>query len=266
MEVMKALFLAFSLFLTISSYANLQVFPTKVMISSRQKTGTVTVRNKTKDKMTYKVSAVFYEQDYMGRMSPIDDPGVEKFSIIENLRYSPKRITLEPGQEQIVRFMVRKSNQLPNGDYRAHIRFEPIKKMVPNLVEKSSGMQMQIDARIAVNIPIIFSKGNDDRNLKLTDFNLKKENEKLSYNFKIKKEGNYFPFGTVKLFKIEENKEDKQIAFVHGVSSYVSERQFTFPIEDVSDLSNGTYAIRFFENEHTKEYKAETKVQWKSGN
>jgi len=237
--------------LSMHSRASLQVFPTKIKLSTRTKVATVTIRNKSTFKTTYKLSAVYYKQSFDGQMMKVEDPGASGHSIIEFLRFSPRRITLAPNDEQVVRFMVRKTASLSTGDYRAHIRFEPIKKEDESGSGRDNLVMMKIDARIAINVPIIYTHGNVDGKIDLKNFSISKNKDGNYFNVVMKKEGAIFPFGTFKVFRVGHKKEE-MVAIVNGVSSYIPERRFTFKMEDFKERS-GVYEIRFYENEFAKQ-------------
>ncbi|PIK16273.1 hypothetical protein [Halobacteriovorax sp. JY17] len=247
---LRILFAVSVLLLAASTYANLQVFPTKIKLSTRSKVSTVTIRNKGTFKTTYKLSAVFYKQSFDGQMKRIDDPGVGSHSIIKFLRFSPRRVTLAPNEEQVVRFMVRKTSKLSPGDYRAHIRFEPIKKEEEKSGGRDNLVMMKIDARVAINVPIIYSHGNSSGKISLEQFAISSNKEGSFFHVIMKKDESIFPFGTFKIFRLDGGKEEF-ISVVNGVSSYIPERRFTFKIEDFKK-KRGNYEIRFFENEFAK--------------
>ncbi len=247
---LRILVVSFLYFCSISISANLQVFPTKVRLSTRSKVSTITLRNKGTFKTTYKLSAVFYKQSFDGQMKRIEDPGVEGQSVIKFLRFSPRQVTLAPNEEQVVRFMVRKTSKLSSGDYRAHIRFEPIKKEEEQDGARNNLVMMKIDARVAINVPIIYTHGNVEGSIKLKDFSISSNDKESFFHVIMKKDKSIFPFGTFKIYKINEDKEEF-ITVVNGVSSYIPERRFTFKIEDFKRKS-GLYEIRFFENEFAK--------------
>lgn len=247
---LKCLSLTIFILLSVRSYASLQVFPTKIKLSTRSKVATVTIRNKSTFKTTYKLSAVFYKQSFDGQMKRVEDPGVDGQSIIKFLRFSPRRVTLAPNDEQVVRFMVRKTAKLSSGDYRAHIRFEPIKKEEESESGRDNLVMMKIDARIAINIPIIYSHGNIVGKVDLKNFSISKNKEGNFFNVIMKKEETIFPFGTFKVYRVDGEKEE-MVAVVNGVSSYIPERRFTFKMEKFIE-KKGKYEIRFYNNEFAK--------------
>lgn len=243
-------------------FANLQVFPTKIEMSSREKSSSITLRNRSNKTVTYQVSSVFYRQEIDGKMNRVSEVKEGDYSIIDYLRYSPKRVALRPNQEQVVRFMVRNSAKLEVGDYRAHVRFEPVAEKNAETNGRENYVMMNIDAKVAINVPIIFHQGRAKGEIFLNDFSIGADEKKqFSFFVTMKKTGRIFPYGTFKIFYISE-KEEELVSLVNGVSSYLDERRFRFSIEDFP-RKNGKYELRFYPDEYSKMPLAQTSLEWK---
>ena len=239
--------------------ANLQVFPLRADLSQRERTTSLTVRNQGTKSTTYQISSVFYQQDYDGQMSVNHSPPKAARSVQEHLRFSPRRVTLAPGESQVVRLMIRPGADMDEGHYRAHVRFEPIDNApdnAPNLV-----MRMQLEAKIAVNIPVIYRHGQTEGTVSLDKFAIQKsEDQGLSFSVVMKKSGNIFATGVFKIF--HESDMKKAISVVRGVSSYIDERRFIFPLED-SPLVKGRHILKFLADEFDESSVAEVEFEWK---
>lgn len=259
---MKIYLLLALCFWPLLAYSNLQVFPTKIEMSSREKSSSITLRNRSNKTVTYQIGSVFYRQDIDGQMNRVSEVKESDYSIIDYLRYSPKRVVLKPNQEQVVRFMVRNTSKLEAGDYRAHIRFEPIAEKGSDSGQRENYVMMNIDAKVAINVPIIFHQGRAKGEIVLSDFFIQTNKEKgSSFVVTMKKKGRIFPYGTFKIFYLGE-KEEELISLVNGVSSYLDERRFRFSIEDFPKKI-GKYALKFYPDEYSKMPLAQTITEWK---
>lgn len=241
------------------AFANLQVFPLRADLTQRERTTSLTVRNRGDKTTTYQISSVFYQQDYEGQMSLNNSPPATERSVKDFLRFSPRRVTLAPGESQVVRLMIRPGADLAAGDYRAHIRFEPMDsegKTEPNLV-----MRMQLEAKVAVNIPVIYRHGQVEGDVSLEKFSIQKDQKgELSFSVVMKKTGNIFATGVFMIYHQKDLK--KAQAIVRGVSSYRDERRFIFPLEDFS-LKKGKYILKFLADEFDESSLAEVEFEWK---
>ena len=60
----------------------------------------------------------------MAQWRPFRKAGKEEERPALNLfRFSPRRVLLEPGKEQIIRLIVKRKKNLPDGEYQAHLYF-----------------------------------------------------------------------------------------------------------------------------------------------
>lgn len=87
----------------------LLVAPIEVNFSGRKRSGVVTIQNQAPERTAYRLSVV----------SPMEtDEGIDASKWI---RFSPRRITLNPGETQKVRVLVRKPPDAEKGQYIARL-------------------------------------------------------------------------------------------------------------------------------------------------
>lgn len=245
------------------TYAELQVFPTKLSLSTRKKSTSITLRNRSKETTTYKISKIYYRQAEDGSMRKADEITLSDRALDEYLKFSPRRVTLRPGEEQVVRLMVRKSAKLAEGDYRTHIRFEPISQNEKKREDFVTQVKMSIKAKIAISVPVIFRQGQPDFKLNLDGLNIVQNQKESSYSVNMNKDGNVFAHGTLKLFyqKTKES-EKKLISIVNGVSLYSDKRSLQMKIPDFK-RKNGHYSLFFYEGKDDVKPLAKTSLEWK---
>ena len=100
--------------------AALLVTPSRVVFEDRTRTAQVTLVNKGSETATYRISFIRQNMTEDGKFVPAekDESGLYSDTMV---RYSPRQITLSPGQSQVVRLMLRKPKNLPDGEYRSHM-------------------------------------------------------------------------------------------------------------------------------------------------
>jgi P pilus assembly chaperone PapD len=92
----------------------LLVAPIEVNFEGRKRSGVLTVKNQAPERTTYRLSVV----------SPMEtDEGADASKWI---RFSPRRITLNPGETQVVRVLVRKPKDALKGKYFARLLVQAI--------------------------------------------------------------------------------------------------------------------------------------------
>ncbi len=123
----------------------LLIAPTKLNMGGRKRSETITVKNQAAERTTYRLKMV----------APLDsDPGGDASAWV---RFSPRRITLEPGESQVVRVLVRKPAELETGDYTARLLVQAIPEAAPKRekVKPGQGVGVQLTIVYGVTIPIL---------------------------------------------------------------------------------------------------------------
>ena len=121
----------------------LLVAPVKLEMGARKRTETITVKNHGPERTTYRLKMV----------APLDSDGGNDAS--GWVRFSPRRISLDPGESQIVRVLVRKPGDLPPGDYMARLLVQAIPPAEAKA--KSNGpeaVELKLTIVYGVTIPI----------------------------------------------------------------------------------------------------------------
>tara|TARA_R110002124_G_scaffold89216_2_gene228289 strand:+ start:372 stop:1223 length:852 start_codon:yes stop_codon:yes gene_type:complete len=86
-----------------------------------------------------------------------------EYSAEKMLKFTPKRFTLEPGERQVIRVMVRRPKDLADGDYHSHLLFREVP--LRNQERDGSGSDgkqkasFEIQALYGVAVPIVIQHG-----------------------------------------------------------------------------------------------------------
>ncbi len=258
----KLTLVALTLFFTNSSFGNLQVYPTRLFLSPRSKTGTISIKLKTDEPMTYRVSTMFYEMLPDGSMKQRPDLARSEESAKKYLRYSPKRISLKPGVEQVVRISARRFKSMSRKEVRTHLYFRPEEK-TPNknkknkLTKKESAFDLR--AQVAVAIPIIVSSEPSEKPHSIENFKLFTENGTNYFSFNLVNNSERYLYGDIKVYK-NNSGDRKLLTEVKGISSYIPKRLIKFSLTELNkgSIPNGEYLAEF--NEYSSVKKEEGKI------
>jgi P pilus assembly chaperone PapD len=119
------------------------VAPVKLEFEGRTRSGTFKVLNKDSEVVHYRiVFAPLIEKD-KGKDAK------------DWVRFSPRRISLNPGQHQTIRVVVRKPLDLAPGEYTARILIQAIPPVREKSTEPAGKIQVNLDIVYGVSIPII---------------------------------------------------------------------------------------------------------------
>lgn len=252
---MKSAFIIALLLYTQTTFASLQVFPTRLLVTDKNRTGELTLQHNGNTTTRYKITMVFYEMNQNGEVKKVPDPGTEKGSIASMIRYSPRSITLEPNLKQTVRLLV-KPEQLPPGDYRAHVYFETADDVSEENTKtlKNGGATMKLTARVAVAVPVVFRKGAKEAQLKVTQAEIIENKDKTkSLKVSFQKNGSSFMYTDLVLNETSLKKEEspQKVTEIKGVSIYNNELTKVFPLDPKLTLNPRalTLVVKDAENE-----------------
>lgn len=136
----------------------LRVSPMEVVFQARTRTQNLTVQNTANVPATYRIS--------LQHVRMTEDGGAEEvsgfpLSAEDLVRLSPRQIVLAPGERQTVRIMLRRPEQLPEGEYRIHVLFrvvppEPVAGMTPS---SPDGVGIHLRAIPGIAIPLFVRHG-----------------------------------------------------------------------------------------------------------
>ena len=245
----KKIFAAFlSLFLfSAHTEAALQVFPTRLFLNARKRVAQLTLRHVGNKAETYHISTIFYKMQPDGGVQQVENPSDEERPLLKFLRFSPREVTLPPNIEQTVKVMVIPSGNISEGEYRAHIKFEP--KGDDDSGDPNNGgkdVAMKLSARVAIAVPVFYAQGSPELKTSVKDFKLiTLEDQKQGFQAEVQAEGKKFLYGDIRVWFSPKNGKTIQVGTVLGISSYVPKRNIRFPltIPDGVNLKNGVLKL-----------------------
>ncbi len=227
--------LLISLLSASASFANMQIYPLRVHISPQIASASLTIRNKDTLKNSYIIKNVYFEQSSDGKLEETTVESKMMHSVEKIIRFSPRSFSLEPDAEQVVRVMARADKRLEPGDYRGHLRFTTEEAPNQEVVKDSKNMALDLKAKIAMSIPVLYRIEPFEKIIELSNFKLNLEKKHLSIQIKrISK--NYYPYG--KLVIYAKNGKDKvELLQVNGVQCFGDVLNFNYDFESISDSS-----------------------------
>lgn len=141
--------------------AVLFIYPTLIVFEGNDRSAQITLTNRGDQTGTFEMSWTDMTMTSEGGLVRYDgDP--PPWSVQSYVRFSPRRVTLEPLQSQVVRIAIRRGLDVPEGEYYSHFRVLTLNSEDPLAAERSeeateqSASAVVISARSAVAIPIIW--------------------------------------------------------------------------------------------------------------
>jgi len=234
-----------------SAIASLQVFPTRLVLSQQQRITQISLRHLGQKAETYKISAVFFRMSPDGSLKQVSTPEAKERALSSMIRFSPREVQLNPNQEQTVRVMFVNNQPLDDGEYRAHLHFEPSSEPDP-VADKATGRQvaMQLTAKIAIAVPVFYRQGKTELKVELSKLKyFQTPDQKNAVSFDLSYQGNRFLYGDFHTYFVKPDGTKTEIGLINGFSSYIEKRPATLMLdsEKSKNLSGGKIRVELVE-------------------
>lgn len=147
---------------------DLMLTPVRVVFEGRKRTENVMLNNRGSKEATYRVTLTRKRMLEDGSYVDIDaeHPAQAGEQFADDLvRYSPRQVTLKPGETQTVKFMVKIPDGTPAGEYRSHILFNAVPDtsqgadLAPAEANPQGGVTVRLTPIYGISIPLIVRSG-----------------------------------------------------------------------------------------------------------
>ena len=238
-----------------TSQAQLRVYPTRVVLDSKHRSAKLSLKNMTNKAIRYKINTILMKMTPQGNLEFAKEGEVISTSAIEMFRYSPRRVSLDPKKEQIVRVLLKAQSDIADGDYIAHMQFEEIideaelKRMAEaNKPKGNQGIAAVLRPLIAIAIPVVVRLGKPSAKVEIS--NLKPLQEKDTYvSFDLLKEGNAITWGDLKISHQKSGEKPKVIGNFQGIASYIPKRLVKYKLNDFHPNQGDKLVVEFLRPE-----------------
>lgn len=183
-----------------------------------------------------------------------------EYSAEQMLKFTPKRFTLEPGERQVIRVMVRRPKDLADGDYHSHLLFRevPLRNQERDTSKDGSGQKasFEIQALYGVAVPIVVQHGNVSSAMAVVSTALvKDERGKPGLAIEFSRSGNGEAAALLSIVHRLPGKEDVPVVTEQWVRIYREvdkiRRTVGFTLPEGHNLSGGTLALTLTKDPRT---------------
>lgn len=250
---MLRLSLIFSLFFFMSfpAEARIDIVPQKIVIQDRDRNGEFTVLNLMDVAGTFRIEIVNFTQDEQGVYKEQAVPLNEQFDPKEIVRLSPRQFRIEPGGRQKVRLSLRKPANLPEGEYRFHVK--AIRLAQGDERQGADGNSVSVIANIGITIPVVVRHGKIDgqASFRSVDFAppTQTNNGRPAFDVIIDRQGQASTVGMLEVLLVNGRGQAKQIGQIKNMNIFtdIDHRKVRVPLDDV-DLQGQKIKIRYIDS------------------
>lgn len=203
----------------------------RVVMEDSKRAEVLTLINGSDEEETYRLlwrEMVMTPNEGLKPPSKLENPPVVP-PAKDMIKYSPRRVTLQPGTSQQIRMVLRTPSGLADGEYRSHLW---IKKEVeveklhigkePPLKPRSA--KVEITLLPGVTIPVIVRKGDLSVKVSVGDASVVSKSDKLNVSFTLLREGQKSTYGDVD-FYCNPNGESYPLQSMRGIAIYTELNQ-----------------------------------------
>jgi P pilus assembly chaperone PapD len=246
------------------SLQDLLVTPTRVLFEGNMPTTELALVNRSDKAHTYAISFVQCRMSENGEIKEIEkgtpaDPN-DRFADTF-VRFTPRRVILEPRQVQMVRMMLRKPSDLADGEYRSHLSFRLI-PTAENAVKPDSvsrGIQIKLVPIYGVTIPVIVRHGSLTATARLSGIHIDpKGNEgKPALALTIEREGTRSTYGDIEVLWKGPGSKALSVALIKGIAVYTPNAKRTMIVALTTpkgvEIRGGELTVRYTGQENGAE-------------
>ncbi len=233
---------------------DLMITPRRIVFEGNKQRQEITLANTGQDTSTYTISFVQYNMTEEGRFEEITEPLPGQMFADPYLRFFPRTVTLMPDESQVIRMQLRRSGNMPEGEYRSHIYFRATPKVRPlgeeELLADSTAIGIRLTPIFGITIPVIIRVGNTSCQVSLSDLSLETtEDTTQVLHMVINRQGNQSVYGDLTVDYLAPGEDPVQVGLVRGIAVYTpnNRRQFglTLSVPEETTLDQGKLIVRY---------------------
>ncbi len=169
-----------------SSYAGAKLFvnPQHVIFLDKQRSHEVTLSNLGDRTGVFQLQWVDYEMTPEGTLLPWQTDTYSPWSIQPFVRYSPRRVTLAPGESQIIKIAIKRNSKPEFDELFSHLIIRTINDNLEKTLASPINSEMQysvsIETRMGIGIPVSWYRGKHQSKAALSVANIQNNSVQIN--------------------------------------------------------------------------------------
>lgn len=234
---------------TLLAQGGLMVTPQRIEFEGRLRAQAITLFNRGDSEMTYRLFFVEKRMTGDGMLKDLE-PAVSGAFTSPMVRFSPRRVTLPPGQSQTVRLLLRAPSDLAAGEYRSHLVFQVVPREGGLHLDGGEGGPAGVGVRLTplfgASIPIIVRRGSLDAEVRVV---AAERSDEQTLDLRFSRSGNRSVYGDVRVSFKPRSGDPVDVGFVRGMAIYtdIDERTLRMTLRPPSgvDLADGRLVVDY---------------------
>jgi hypothetical protein len=250
----KNVVLLFLLILPIitSAQSNLLLMPKRLVFEARTRVQVLNLANAGEDTLKYVITVAEMEMGEEGDFREVPDTVSVAHSIKKHLKVFPRTVILGPGESQVVKVQLLNASKMEKGEYRSHLRFQPLKekKKFDKDFKIVTLMNFSMVPVFSFTVPVIVRIGDYNVNLRVEDLSFSMVGDTIPVlSGAFKRSGPMSVYGNVSVDHLTPEGKATHIAMAKGVAIYAPNevRKFKMSLNNKMgvDYTKGKLKILF---------------------
>lgn len=198
--------------------ANLIIHPIRVQFSPGMRSTEVTLLNDSQKTNTYRLEWQERKAIAGGGYSEVSEAEMKNLPIASSmLRFTPRQVTLKPGERQTIKLSLRRPARLADGEYRSHLLFKalPPPSSLAQPDEQTAGLTMRLNLVTSFAIPVVVQQGNVNPQVSMSNAQIRynaAEPAKSTVLVDINNVGNFSSYGDIEAYWTPQGGKEVLIA------------------------------------------------------
>ncbi|MGB9151813.1 MAG: hypothetical protein WCD70_01870 [Alphaproteobacteria bacterium] len=234
--------------------ADLTLSPTRVIFDNGERYATVNIKNSGDAIGRYHIEIADTAMQPNGGVKLMDEGARGPYSAIDYISISPRSMTLNPGDYQAVRILVKNQEAMTEGEYRSALKVTMTESDVNAGTNqpKSDAAGIVLKPKLVMAIPLIIRHGASSYHVSIDSAKLEVSGGKsaqpqahIAFSF----DGTRSVVGDVKITHTDDNGKDSVLKFFPGIAIYrgIAKINIDVPLEipEGVDIHKGKTTVSY---------------------
>jgi P pilus assembly chaperone PapD len=188
----------------------LSISPKRIILDSKHTSSSFLVRNKGTNTIYLKVSRQYMQMQDDGLNIITENPSA---SLGKYLRYSPRKIEIKPGDEQIVRIMLRSAKKFQNHEFNSKVIFKSYNGEAKKKEDGQLSVNININTHTVTSVMYIPDTAKITNKIHVENLNYEFKDDKLFIYYDEIANGDTSAFNNRTIFWINPNNKKIKLDF-----------------------------------------------------
>ncbi len=213
--------------LQLSAQGDLLVTPKRVVFEGNKQKEELNLLNLGSDTATFSISFVQRNMNEDGSFMNVEHPDSLAMLAEPYLRVFPRKVTLAPGEPQVVSLQCKRRPDMKAGEYRSHLYFRSEKDYTAlgskNKPVDSTNLSVQLIPIFGISIPVIIRSGEVKVAASFSDLKLEIQNDTIPVlKLTVNRTGNISVYGNFKVDYVPLQGKPYTVGVINGVGIYTN--------------------------------------------